>query len=159
MGAANKPAMSSVSTRSGRTPSLPTYGPETVRKPATAATVTKNSLTLTVPITLAGERRPSARRPDVATGPHPPPPVASMRPPTNPRGRSSTSRLTASFSCERRMVSPWKRNRRERGRAEECSDDARRRQAYDDRPLDVAETMVSETGGCGGPELGKMNAR
>mmetsp|Transcript_8660 Transcript_8660/g.26641 ORF Transcript_8660/g.26641 Transcript_8660/m.26641 type:complete len:298 (-) Transcript_8660:613-1506(-) len=55
-------------------------------KPQTAATVTKNSEADVVPITRQGLSCPSVRRLDVATGPHPPPPVASTNPPRNPKG-------------------------------------------------------------------------
>mmetsp|Transcript_8659 Transcript_8659/g.26635 ORF Transcript_8659/g.26635 Transcript_8659/m.26635 type:complete len:249 (-) Transcript_8659:613-1359(-) len=41
---------------------------------------------LHVPITRQGLSCPSVRRLDVATGPHPPPPVASTNPPRNPKG-------------------------------------------------------------------------
>mmetsp|Transcript_2780 Transcript_2780/g.6474 ORF Transcript_2780/g.6474 Transcript_2780/m.6474 type:complete len:368 (+) Transcript_2780:594-1697(+) len=92
MGAAHSPPARSASTRSGLTPSPPTCGPSERRNPSTAATVTKNSLALTVPITTAGGSWACARRQVVATGPHPPPPVASTNPPTSPTGRSHRRR-------------------------------------------------------------------
>ena len=51
-----------------------------------AAALTANSLVSTVPITLRGSSRPSASRAGVATGPQPPPPVASTKPANRPSG-------------------------------------------------------------------------
>lgn len=51
-----------------------------------AARDTKNSEVSTDPITVCGAVLPALNRAVVEIGPHPPPPVASMNPPTSPSG-------------------------------------------------------------------------
>ena len=60
--------------------------PSPTRKPRLAAADTANSLVSTEPITFRGCSRPSASSAGVATGPQPPPPVASMKPANRPSG-------------------------------------------------------------------------
>ena len=60
--------------------------PMPMMKPRLAATATRNSLVSTVPITLRGIIRPLEIRVGVATGPQPPPPVASTKPAKSPSG-------------------------------------------------------------------------
>ena len=81
-GAAITPPMSSARTMPRSIPAVPSPR----RKPRLAARATMNSAVLTVPTTRAGVRRPSARSVGVVTGPQPPPPVASTKPPTSPSG-------------------------------------------------------------------------
>jgi hypothetical protein len=54
--------------------------------PRLAATVTANSAAETEPITRRGSRRPVESSDGVATGPQPPPPVASTNPANRPSG-------------------------------------------------------------------------
>ena len=62
-------------------------------KPALAATATRNSLVSIEPMVLRGSSRPLARMAGVPTGPHPPPPVASTKPPTMPSGVRNRLRI------------------------------------------------------------------
>ena len=55
------------------------------RNPTDAATATTNSAALTVPITFRGSVAVVEISVGVTTGPHPPPPDASIKPPVNPR--------------------------------------------------------------------------
>src|SRR5699024_11874612 len=54
-------------------------------QPTVAPWVTRNSAAETVPTMRRGLSRPAAISVEVVTGPHPPPPVASTMPPTEPR--------------------------------------------------------------------------
>src|SRR5918993_4489205 len=56
------------------------------RNPMLAASATTNSLVSTVPTTLRGFMRPEESRVGVEMGPQPPPPAASRKPATRPRG-------------------------------------------------------------------------
>ena len=60
--------------------------PRPIRKPTLAAPATTNSAVSTEPITLRGSIRPETSSAGVATGPQPPPPVASTKPATRPSG-------------------------------------------------------------------------
>ena len=60
--------------------------PRPIRKPTLAAPATTNSEVSTEPITLRGSIRPETSSAGVATGPQPPPPVASTKPATRPSG-------------------------------------------------------------------------
>ena len=84
-GAATVPPARSAPTTVGLMPAVPSP----VRKPAEAAAVTMSSAVSTLPTTVRGAVRPRASSVVVATGPQPPPPVASTNPPTRPSGTSS----------------------------------------------------------------------
>ena len=60
--------------------------PSPNRKPMLAATDTMNSAALTEPTVRRGSSLPLLSSVEVATGPQPPPPVASMKPATRPSG-------------------------------------------------------------------------
>src|SRR3712207_5994212 len=62
-----------------------------------AARATTNSLVSTVPTTLRGCILPEERRVGVEIGPHPPPPAASRKPATKPRGARKP--LAMGLSC------------------------------------------------------------
>ncbi len=55
------------------------------KNPTLAHTATINSAADTVPITLRGSVLVVVKRVGVTTGPHPPPPDASIKPPVNPK--------------------------------------------------------------------------
>ncbi len=59
--------------------------PSSTKNVVAAAMVTKNSVVLTEPTAMRGAW-PEPTRLDVATGPQPPPPLASRKPATNPIG-------------------------------------------------------------------------
>ncbi len=71
--------------------------PSATRNPSVAPMATMNSDMLTVPMIWLGAIRPAAMSVDVVTGPQPPPPTESMKPPTRPSGPSSTRR--GSLNC------------------------------------------------------------
>jgi hypothetical protein len=58
------------------------------RKPIEAASATRNSAAFTVPTTLRGSCAVTVMSDGVTTGPQPPPPVASTKPPSAPIGDS-----------------------------------------------------------------------
>ena len=70
-----------------------------MKKPRLAATATRNSLVSTVPITLRGVILPELIRVGVATGPQPPPPVASTKPANRPSGARKRLRGGTSGFC------------------------------------------------------------
>src|SRR5262245_55346266 len=74
--------------------------PSVKKNVAEVAAATKNSATLTEPITNLG-LFPRATRVDVTTGPQPPPPTASTNPPTKPRG---SNRVCFGVCCAVRIA-------------------------------------------------------
>ena len=62
------------------------------KKPMLAASAITNSAVLVVPIALRGSSAFEAVSEVVTTGPQPPPPVESMKPPTKPSGASQRAR-------------------------------------------------------------------
>ena len=87
IGAATRPPASSAPTTTGLIPAVPSPA----RNPAEAARATMNSEVSTLPMTVRGAVRPRVSSVVVATGPQPPPPVASTKPPTRPnRARNRT---------------------------------------------------------------------
>ena len=81
IGAAMDPPMSRASTAE-RLATISCHNPTT--KPRVAPSVTKNSAVFTVPTMRRGCSRPIAMSVEVETGPQPPPPVESTKPPTEP---------------------------------------------------------------------------
>jgi len=81
-GAAISPPSRSAATIPQSIPSAPRLA----RKPTLAAVETRNSLVSTDPITVRGAVFPALNSDVVDTGPHPPPPVASTKPPNRPSG-------------------------------------------------------------------------
>ena len=82
--------------------------PSPMKKPTLAATATTNSEVSTEPTTLRGASRPEASSAGVATGPQPPPPVASTKPATSPSGprkrrRSGPAWRTVRIGREKRI--------------------------------------------------------
>ena len=78
--------------------------PSETRKVAEIVTERKNSAVLTVPITLRG-CAPWTSKLEVTTGPQPPPPAASRKPPTRPSGSTIRGFLS---------LWPWRRPRQSR---------------------------------------------
>ena len=74
--------------------------PRPMMNPRLAAALTANSEVSIEPITLRGSIRPSASSAGVATGPQPPPPVASTKPANRPSGARNFS-VSCFFSCGR----------------------------------------------------------
>lgn len=95
MGAAKTPPITSATTASHGME----LAPNPRRNPILALRATTNSAVLVVPIALRGSKTLDTVREVVTTGPHPPPPVESTKPPTSPRGTSHRFRPCLGASC------------------------------------------------------------
>src|SRR5690606_32649586 len=88
IGAAITPPINMTTTHDRSMPARPSP----TRNPALLATTTANSAALTDPTTMRGSSWPDASSADVPIGPHPPPPVEFMNPPTSPTGARKLDR-------------------------------------------------------------------
>ena len=103
MGAVMAPPMTRPRTASQGMPE----SPAPTRNPIDAATATMNSAVLTVPTTRCGACLVTVMSEGVATGPQPPPPVASTNPPIRPMGHRC--RVRAFMAGNRFLPNPNRR--------------------------------------------------